>query len=650
MKSQAKPNNLSPSVSLLTQQAQALAAFAPFSHMSVEHCLALLGAASEVYFAPDEVIFSPEQGVVHHICIIKQGQVNALADEGQQWPALHCEAGQMFPTTAALAGVAVRTRWVAATDTFCWQVPLAVVQQVAQQSVALAECLAQESRLLLQLSRKALQLAMSSEVFSRFSMERPLSELATKPPLVCRASDTVGQALEAMQARGVGSIIVTDAQLHCVGILTRKDIIGKLVLPQIPLSTPMSSVMSSPVHTLTREDTVEDVAWLMARHGFRHVPVVHSREDARLVNIVSERDLYALQRLSLHQVSTAARQASDVAQMQQVAKDIRALARNLVSQGVQAKSLTRLISHLNDVLTQRLVHLMLQRHGLDAAGMCWLSFGSEGRSEQTIATDQDNGLVFELEPGEEIETQRQRWMRFALDVNHALDACGYPLCKGHIMASEAACCRSLQEWQQRFDHWMDHGSPEDLLKANIFFDVRPLAGQLALGEALARHIQTRAAKLPRFLHLLAQDMLSRTVPLDWMGQIETSEKDGQACLDLKLQGTAIFVDAARLRTLALGSRAVNTRERFEAAGQALGQDPTLSQGRAQAFEFLQMLRLRVQMAATAPETPQGMPGLVRGHANAVAVNELSDIDRKLLKESLRVARELQQEMRLDHGA
>jgi len=648
----------SPSGSLMAQQSKLLSAYAPFSLMPPGDVQALLLGAREVYFAPQEVIFKPGQAAPDHVYIVKQGQVTADAGQAGHASAFYYDAGQMFPVGAALAASAVHSRHTAVVDTFCWKVPAARLQEVAARSVPLAEALTQESRMLLQLSRKALQTALSSEVFSHFSMERPLSALGSKQPLSCLPGTLLGEALRSMQSRRVGSIVVCDEAGRCQGIFTLKDVIGKVVLPQVALDAPISSVMTSPVHTLLATDTVEDAALLMARHGVRHVPVVDSREDGRLLNIVSERDLYALQRLTLNQVSTAARNAADVEQMRKVAQDIRLLARNLVSQGVQAKSLTHLISHLNDVLTERLVALMLQRHGLPLDGLCWLSFGSEGRSEQTIATDQDNGLIF-VPPDDAsgLEAQRQRWMAFARDVNEALDACGYPLCKGNIMASNPECCLTLQEWQSRFDRWIHHGSPEDLLRANIYFDLRALAGNTGLGAALRAHVGANANTVPRFLHLMAQDMLQRSVPLSWLGHIETSTQEGREVIDLKLQGTAIYVDAARLRSLSLGVSACNTRERFEACARVAGKDPKTAQGRAEAFEYLQMLRLRVQMAqvdasgsGAVQVASQAVAGLVPGQPNAIAVNELSDIDRKLLKESLRVARELQQEMRMDFGA
>ena len=102
---------------------------------------------------------------------------------------------------------------------------------------------------------------------------------------------------------------------------------------------------------------------------------------------------------------------------------------------------------MNDVLTARLVTLVAGARGIDLARGCWLAFGSEGRSEQTLATDQDNGLVF---ASERPDADRASWLAFGREVNDALDACGYPLCKGNIMAGNPACCLTQDEWRMRF--------------------------------------------------------------------------------------------------------------------------------------------------------------------------------------------------------
>jgi len=348
--------------------------------------------------------------------------------------------------------------------------------------------------------------------------------------------------------------------------------------------------------------------------------------------MLSERDLFARQRASLSQVSVAIRSASSVDDLKLAAQDIRHLAAALMALGVQARHLTRLISHLNDVLAQRLLEIKASEHDIDLARVCWLALGSEGRNEQTIATDQDNALIL---PDGSSEVERQRSLAFGRAVNLALDACGYPLCRGGVMAGEPACCLTLAEWRARFDHWIAHGAPRDLLNSSIYFDLRCLAGAEQLAQDLRAEVLAAARRTPRFIKQMARTALLRGVPLGWFGGLETN---AQGAINLKLQGTTIFADAARVYSLAWGVPATSTRERLEGIGVAMGLAPAEYQAWIVGFEFLQMLRLRVQLEGR-PES--GSPNLLR-------VAQLNDIDRSMLKECLRSARLLQRRLQLDY--
>jgi CBS domain-containing protein len=317
------------------------------------------------------------------------------------------------------------------------------------------------------------------------------------------------------------------------------------------------------------------------------------------------------------------------------APDIRRLARSLLAQGLSARPLTELISHLNDVLAERAVQLVAGEHRLDLGRACWLAFGSEGRSEQTIATDQDNGLVF---AGDTVE--RGAWLAMGQQVNRLLADCGYPLCKGGIMAGQPQCCLSIGEWLERFARWIDHGAPEDLLNASIYFDFRVLTGQQALAAPLREFVHRRAAQMPRFARQMAQNALRNSPRLSWLGALDPQQEGDHEWIDLKLNGTMIFVDAARLYALAHGVDATGTRQRFEAAAAAIGIDDRECQTWIGAFEFLQMLRLRVQSAGDA--------SAVEDNPNRLDLRTLNDIDRRILKESFRAAQRLQQRITLDY--
>jgi CBS domain-containing protein len=628
-----------PAASLVEHLRQELVRFVPFSQMDAAHVDRFVAASSQCYYEPGEVMLEPAQGVVDRLLFIRRGSISGRRGSDETQPAHEHEAGDLLPIGAALAQRAVTATYRANVDTFCLALPADAMHALARDSAPFADFLQRRVQQLLDLSRQALQVAYAGQSLAEQSLETPLAQLLRRAAFAVPPHTPLAQALKAMHDKRIGSVLVADEDSGAaVGILTRHDVLGRVTLPQLPLATPISAVMSSPVHALGPTHTAQDAALLMSRHGIRHVPVADA--GGRVVGILSERDLFALQRLSLKQVSGAIRAAPDVTTLQAVAGDIRRFARTLLGQGVGARQLTELISHLNDALTERLVTLLALQHGIDLSRVCWLAFGSEGRSEQTIATDQDNGIVF---ASDDAERDRPALLAFARDVNDALDACGYPLCKGNVMASNPACCLTAHEWQARFAHWIDHGAPEDLLNASIYFDFRPLAGAAALTQPMRALVVREAARNARFMKQMADNALRHGPALTWTGALDTTALNGQSVIDLKLRGTAVFVDAARLYALAHGIDATGTRARFEAAARALRAAGAEAETRTGAFEVLQMLRLQVQLDGArryAVDAADGNP-------NLVDVAALNDIDRRVLKESLRIARRLQQRIEMD---
>ena len=620
-----------PSAPLLGHYRTLLQQWPPFMDMPDADVDSFLIRAEQRYLEPGEVLISPEGGPVDTLFLIRQGAIRS--EQGPQGAerVFAYEAGDMLPVAAALARRPVMSTYTAVDDVFVLAIPVAEVEALAQRSPRFSDFLNRRVLALLEKSRQALQQDYSSRVLSQQTMETPLSQLAVRTLAHCLPETPLRQALDTLHARHIGSMLVIDAAGVLQGILTRHDLLGLMLRPDFDLATPIAQVMQAPVRSLTDQHTAQDAALVMSEHAIRHVPVTRG---GQVIGMVSERDLFALQRASLQQVSARISRAQDLPALQGAAADIRELARGLLTQGIQARQITELISHLNDLLTRRLLALQAQAHGVDLQRLCWLALGSEGRGEQTIATDQDNALLL---PDDTSDEELERLRVWADGVNQALDACGYPLCKGGIMAGQVACCLRVSQWMARFSHWIDHGSPEDLLHASIFFDFRAIAGDLALAQPLTERIAERIRATPRFLHQLAINALAHRSPLNWLGHVEL---DDAGTVDLKLQGAALFVDAARILGLAQGVTATSTRERLLQTGTTLGLKPQEFESWVGAFEFVQSLRLRLQLE----------PDVARSaHPNRLTLQTLSGIDRRILAISLREASRLQQRLELDYA-
>lgn len=632
MASVGSGKNIPISHSLVQNLRQQLMRVLPFSKMAEADVDFFLRNSIESYFAPDEVILSPADGVPKYLYLIRQGTVSGRRlIPGFAETVFELTAGELFSVSACYAGRPVTSNYIAVDDCFCLAFPIKQIQVLARQSKPFSDFLNNRILRLLEESRAALRNSFASQALTEQSLESRLGDLRLKKPVSVRPNTSLRDALQIIHDKKVGSALVVDEAGAIVGILTRYDVLSRVTLAQISLDTPISAVMSRGVKTLTVDDTAETAGLVMSRHHIRHLPVLSGND---IVGIISERDLFSLQRLSLNNISSAIRSADHVDDLKDCASNIRKFARNLLGQGVQSRQLTALISHLNDVLTAQLIAIFAKKHGLNTELFAWISLGSEGRSEQTIATDQDNALIF---VDAELPHQ-ERYLTFAHDVNHALDECGYPLCKGNIMASNPELCISQQQWLQRFERWIEQGNPQDLLNASIFFDFRALAGNETLLEPLREYVMKRAQATPRFIKLLVENSLQWKVPLNWFGSLETKELDGKNVIDIKLQGTAIVVDCARIYSLANGIGAVNTRERLAAIGRVLQVTEAESQAWIAAFEYLQTLRLAAQIDAHS----------LAGNPNAVDVDQLNSVDRTILRESLSKVRNLQQHLELDY--
>ena len=468
------------------------------------------------------------------------------------------------------------------------------------------------------------------------TMHSPLSGIIRRAPVTVPPHTSVRAALETMDQHRIGSIVIADAQSIPVGIFTLQDLLRRIALQGGDLRQPISNVMTRDLVSLAPESTAYQAALLMARRNVRHVVVVD--RNGRLVGIVSQNDLYALQRVGIKEISTGISDARGIDDLVRAASEIRLLADNMLAQGVGAEQLTHFISTLNDLLTLRIIELSCVEFALPEVRWCWIALGSEGRFEQTFSTDQDNGIIFECEPGE-AEQVRQQLLPFAQAVNRRLDACGFLLCKGNIMAGNPMWCMSLDEWRRKFKSWMQVAEPEALLFASIFFDFRPLYGVEELSDALRRWLLNACGKYPLFLRHMAENALHCQPPLGLVRDfVFDKPREFPHTIDLKMYGTWPFVDAARIYALAHGVPHTGTAQRLRAVLEKMHFPAGEIAAMIDSFYYIQLLRLRHQ---------HKLQGKASG-ANRIDPANLNELERHILKEAFKQARKLQSRLRLDY--
>jgi CBS domain-containing protein len=637
---QPKPTETRRQANVLLPVLDFLRRHAPFDRMTPEHLELLARSLKLTFHARDEMITDPAAGPASRLYIIKQGRVRGETpseDEQVSGNAWELVPGECFPVGALLSGRPVHTVHRAAEDSFCFELAREDFDRLLELSTEFRDFCTRRLASLLDQVYRQVQAGAATELGGDTSLNITLGERLRRAPVTCLADTPITAALHAIEAENVGSIIVTDAALHPRGVFTLRDLLKRVTLPGLSLDSPIERVMSPQPVSLPPSAFAFEAALLMARHGIHHICVV---EQGRLMGVISERDLFSLQRVGLVNLSKAIGRAQDIAALQALGSDIHQLISQMIAQGVPVEQLTQIITLLNDHITRRVIALCAEEFPVPPVPYSWLAFGSEGRQEQTLKTDQDNGILFEPPTGSDPERIRQDLLPLAQRINQALAQCGYPLCEGNIMAGNPECCLSTQEWRARFSRWTDQGTPEHLLKATIFFDFRAIEGDPRPVAELRDWLRERVAGNHRFLHLMAANALRNRPPLGLVRDFVVSADAAHPnTLDLKLQGLTPFVDGARILALAHGITATNTLERMAALARTQQVPAGETRAWSHAYTYIQLLRMRNHRDQ---ETRGEAPG------NRINPDHLNELERRILKESFRQARKLQARIALDY--
>ncbi len=489
---------------------------------------------------------------------------------------------------------------------------------------------------LVERAREQMRAEISTEMQRAATLDTPLGRMSLRPPVRCREDTTVREAVRGMHEAGVGSIVVCTADQRPAGIFTLRDLRALIASDTHDLDAPIQTAMTVNPRSARASDTVFDAAAAMLEHRIGHLLVT---DEDQLLGVVSQRDLFAQQHVDMVSLARTLSGCDSVAAIAEVRQQTQGVINAMLAHGASGRQLTRLISQLNDVAVRRVLELVEAEQTVALPRYTWLAFGSEARGEQALLTDQDNGLLFEPESGEDLEATRARLLAFARAANEQLAAIGFPLCPGNIMASNPALCLSRQEWTEHYATLIDVQSPEALLRGSIHLDVRALHGHRPSLEPVIAQAVTAAATNTQFQHALAQVALGFRPALGLIRSFATRRVEAGRRLDLKKNGLQSFVGATRTLALAQGLRMANTDDRLEALAEADTINARDAAAWSEAFSFIQVLRMRAhqqQMEAGEPLS------------NEIDPDSLNPLDRRILKEALRQAQRLHDRLKLNY--
>ncbi|MFJ4432994.1 putative nucleotidyltransferase substrate binding domain-containing protein [Pseudomonas sp. NPDC089395] len=618
---------------------QFLQRFPPFNQMEHSHLGFLVEQCQLRFYASGESILKPVDGPVEHFYIVKQGRVvgerQHLVKPGVE-TTFEITSGECFPLAALLGERATRTEHLAGEDTFCLQLNKAAFIRLFSMSDVFRDfALRGVSSLLDQINQQVRQRAVET-LGTQYSLNTPLGELAMRHPVICAPDTPLREAVRLMHEQQVGSIVVVDPQRYPVGIFTLRDLRQVVAAADADLGAPIDRHMTAQPFYLSPQASAFDAAMAMTERHIAHVCLV---DNQRLCGVVSERDLFSLQRVDLVHLARTIRHAPRLDTLVSLRGEIGQLVERMLAHGASSTQITQIITLLNDHTVCRVIELALAERGDPGVPFSWLCFGSEGRREQTLHTDQDNGILFEARDSAEAESIRARLLPLAQYINQCLAQCGFTLCKGNVMAGNPELCLSRAEWTRRFAGFIREASPENLLGSSIYFDLRVVWGDEQGCEQLRHSLLEQVADNRIFQRMLADNALRQRPPVGRLRDFVLTRQgnDKAATLDLKVQGLTPFVDGARLLALANGIGACNTLERLRQLVDKGVIEALDGAAYEEAYHFIQQTRMQQHQRQSRDNLP---------YSNRLDPDSLNHLDRRILRESLRQAQRLQSSLAL----
>lgn len=475
---------------------------------------------------------------------------------------------------------------------------------------------------------RAVAQGQSSREMASLMMAR-IRQTYIRPPVVVDAAMSARDAAALMKQRRVGALLVrdggggpeTEAGAGRVGILTSTDLRDKVILEGQPATAPVGGMAHYDLITLTPGDLIFSALVTMTRHSIDRLVIL---DEDRIVGILEQVDVLGF--LSNHSqlISAQVDRATTPEDLLKAGGDLVGLIRALHSTGVKVRFIAELVTELNRKVFRKLFELLAPPDLL--ANSCLLVMGSEGRGEQILKTDQDNGLI--LRDGytcPDLERITRRFTDTLIDM-------GYPPCPGNIMVSNPEWSRTVPAFCDTIHHWIHHPDESSQLNLAIFYDAAAVAGDADLLHQVKGYLMERMADNKAFFSHFARPTLSFDTPV---GLFATLFADRGARHQIDIKKAGIFPLVHGVRSLALERRLVetNTQERIWALETAGVLDRSFATELVETLEFLQVLRLQAHIDTAANGSQPD---------NFVHPDAMTKLDRDQLKDCLHTVKKFKE--------
>jgi CBS domain-containing protein len=585
-------------------------AVSPFDCLNADE-QRLVRASVDIAYFPERDIILDVDAVPTHLFVIIKGYVTQL--DGDEVITTY-GPDDCFDGRGLVAGK-VSSRFVAAEEVVAYQLAHQAVSDLIASNATFGALLFSDlGDKLSALSQRRSQHELQSLTLSR------VDEAFLRPAHTVDAATDILSVVKLFQEQRTSNVLVRDAASTPprLGIFTATAL-QRAILDGRPLNQlAVGELANFSLIEVRPSDQLGDAMSLMLKRRVHRVVVA---EGGNVIGILEALDLFSFLSNQSHLITVQIEEAKDLAGLSQAAARITRMIASLFRSGSRVNLIAKLVQQLNARLFERAWHLMAPADLV--ANSCLFVMGSEGRGEQLLKTDQDNGLI--LRDGyarpEDIDAICQQF-------SSALKDFGYPECPGRIMVSNPQWRQSASEFGKMTRQWLMLPSGDSLMNLAIFMDAHAVCGDARLLEDVQHGLMRIATDNDAMLSRFAAAIDSFGSSYGWLNRLLGRSESDQH-LNLKKEG--IFPVVHGVRSLALAHRItpVSTAARIA----ALVSDGQLEAGMGtdltDSLHFFMGLKLKAGLA----ELDAG-----KAVTGTIDVARLSTLDRDLLKDALGVVK------------
>ncbi len=465
-------------------------------------------------------------------------------------------------------------------------------------------------------------------------MNSSIAELFNGPATTIGSSQNITEAAIKMTEFNHSALLVMDGS-ELVGILTDKDLRRRCLAKELPLTTPVSTIMTADPQCITINHNAFDTLMLMHQKGFHHLPVIGHGTVAGMITVT---DLMRQESQNSSHLTGLIHKAETIEELIEASKLLPSVQVKLTRLGASADHLGKSVSAITTAITCRLIQFAEAKLGPAPVPYLWVAAGSHARYEQSSHSDQDNGLIISDQMKPEDDIWFETMANFVCD---GLAACGFSYCPGKVMATNQKWRQPVSIWNSYFNSWIDTPEPMALMYSSIFFDLFAVHGESKFLKEIRKKLLNKTKRSTLFLALLSRNALKLSPPLGFFRDfVLVNDGEHKNSLDLKHNGIAPIVDLARIYALSEGISSVNTINRLRAAAGTPSLSKEASEELIDALEFLGTLRIEHQAKQIKDNQPAD---------NYLSPKELSKLEREHLKDAFKVIRSMQKVLQSRYG-